>query len=175
LKFIDNIATMKSYPVLDVPCGFGRHSLLLAEKGCQVVSIDINEKMLDYISREGSRRELAGSMTTRRLDLDSDAWDFKKESIGAIINVHYYCDYLLDNFIACLVPGGFLYIETPGGQGGNYAQLPIKNAVRAKLHAFFRIFIYEEKPVGPLDSARVTLKVFAQKIRQRERSDINCA
>jgi len=162
LRFIDDIATIKPYPILDAPCGFGRHSLLFAEKGCKVISVDINQKALDYVYGQRSTHE-SDNLIIRNLDLEQDRWDFESGSVGAVINVHYYSDKLLDHFMDCLTPGGFLYIETPGGQGRNYIQLPVGGTVRTKLLPFFNILYYEEKAVGPPGSARVSLRVFAQK------------
>ena len=165
LKFVENILSVKDRPVLDVPCGFGRHSFLFATLGCEVICVDIDEKALDYIYEFQKGSNFAKALTILKEDLGNDRWRFEKESIGAVVNVHYYKESLLDLFISSLVLGGFLYLETPGGHGGNYVDLPGKDFVRSKLAPYFNFLFYQENKTGPAGLGHVAVKVFAQKIK----------
>jgi SAM-dependent methyltransferase len=163
LKFIGYYSKIKDYPILDAPCGFARHSFLLSSLGYKVICVDISQKVLDYISEYQKTHIFEKSLVTIKADLEKE-WPFENESLGAILNVHYYGYNLLDKFRGSLVQGGFLYLETPGGQGGNYVDLPLKSIVRTKLERYFKILYYKERSAGPVGSDRVTLKVFAQKL-----------
>jgi His-Xaa-Ser system radical SAM maturase HxsC len=164
LKYISHILKMKDSPVLDVPCGFGRHSFLLASLGFEVICADIDQKALDYISEYQKKSDFARALTILKTDLKKDKWRFEKKSIGTIINVHYYQYNLLDKFIVSLMSGGFLYLETPSGHGGNYIDLPTENSIQFKLEPYFKILYYKERKTGPSELNRVTVKVFAQRL-----------
>lgn len=43
----------KEQTVLDIPCGFGRHSILLAKKGCHVLGIDANKYFIQEAKKRG--------------------------------------------------------------------------------------------------------------------------
>lgn len=163
-KFAERIASIKRYPMLDVPCGYGRHSFLLGRLGCNVISVDIDRDALNYILVCQKKYHLKKKqLTTLYLDLTKDSWPFSDNSIGAIVNVHYYQSNLLDDFKKTIVPGGYLYFETPGNYGNNFIDLPPKGFIRAKIEPFFQILYYKEKPAGPNNSGRMTIKLFAQK------------
>jgi SAM-dependent methyltransferase len=164
LKFAERISSVQSFPVLDVPCGYGRHSFFLASIGCNVICIDINRDALNFVSacqkKHGFQKE---QLLTQECDLIRDPWAFQKNTVGAIINVHYYQESLLENFIYSIVPGGYLYLETPGNHGQNFIDLPKRGIVRQILEPYFEILYYKEKSAGPSDSNSVTVKVLAQK------------
>lgn len=164
MKFVNYILRIKGYPILDAPCGFGRHSFLLASLGCEVICVDINQDALDYISEWQKKFKFAKALTTIKIDLEKDKWCLEKESVGAIVNIHYYKLDLIDKFTTSLMSGGFLYLETPSSHGGNYIDLPTKNSIRIKLGPHFKILFYRENKTGPTALNRVTVRVFAQRI-----------
>ena len=165
LKFVDIIAIIREYPILDIPCGFGRHAFLLSSLGCRIVCVDIDEKALQYIDNyKKTSNTTKGKLETLSVDLEKDSWRFNKESIGAIINIHCYRPKLFDKFVTSIVSGGYLYFETPGGHGKNYIDLPEKGSVKAKLLPYFNLIFYQESSVGPENLNRVTVKLFAQKL-----------
>ncbi|MBP3367622.1 MAG: class I SAM-dependent methyltransferase [Treponema sp.] len=47
--------------VLDLACGFGRHSLALAERGCRTVGVDITKEYVDYAQSQARSRNLDAS------------------------------------------------------------------------------------------------------------------
>jgi len=164
LKFAERIASIKNYPILDVPCGYGRHSVLLAKLGCKIICVDINSNALNFVLACGEKYGFKeDQLTTFETDLINDPWAFCQNSVGAIVNVHYYQYVLLDNFINSIISGGYLYLETPGNYRGNFADLPTKGLISAKLSKFFEILYYKEQFAGPSNSNLVTVKLFAQK------------
>lgn len=101
--------------LLDVPCGFGRHAIPLAEAGYRVVGVDRSESLLAEADRRGSGR--------RRPELvkaDYRALPFADESFDAALNLFTSLGYLGDagdtNVLAeiqrVLRPGARLVIET---------------------------------------------------------------
>lgn len=54
--------------VLDVPCGWGRHSLELAQRGCSVVGVDLCDSYLKQARRAATARGL-GNVTFKKGDM----------------------------------------------------------------------------------------------------------
>lgn len=165
LKFINEITSLKNYPILDIPCGYGRNSFVLGYLACEVICLDIDIKVLNHV------HELWGTygfdldkLYIYNFDLNSNKWPFLEKSISSIINIHYFRENLIDRFINSIIPNGYLYLETPGNQGGNYLELPNENYILSKLKPFFNIIYYKEKHAGPSDSNTVTVRVFAKRL-----------
>jgi SAM-dependent methyltransferase len=58
--------------VLDVPCGDGRLSLALAERGCAMTGVDISAEFLEAAEKSASERELP--IALRRSDMRDLPW-----------------------------------------------------------------------------------------------------
>jgi hypothetical protein len=58
--------------------------------------------------------------------------------------------------------GGHLFIETFGGQGQNYLELPKADEIRQALRGY-KLLFYNERSVGPISQNSVVVKVLAQK------------
>ncbi len=166
-NFAEEIAVNSGGIIIDVACGYGRNAAYLASFGVPVICIDFNNDALEYIqssanlSSEYSKD--CGLLTTLRLDLISDPWPFDNESVGAIINIHFFHSNLIDSFVRSLRIGGYLLIETIDGHGGNYLHLPRQGFIKRKLNNRFDIKYFKEKKVGPLQSDASTVKLLAIK------------
>lgn len=55
---LEKTALLPGARVLDVPCGFGRHTLALAERGYEVTAVDISETYIRPLSAEVAARNL---------------------------------------------------------------------------------------------------------------------
>lgn len=164
LKFLDPISLIKECPILDVPCGYGRHTLLLAALGCDVIGLDIDSAALDVIQKISAGNLFRGiKLTTIQADLMHDQWSFNNGTLGAVINIHYYQENLIPYFIDSLRPKGYLYLETPDNHGENYRQLPAKNVVSSMIINTCDMIYYKERHAGPPDSDSVSVRLFAQK------------
>ena len=142
------------------------NSICLASYGASVLCVDNNKEALEHIDSlaiEIQSHSPKARLSTLNLDLINAIWPFEKESLGAIINVHFFLPNLLDCFLYSLEIGGYLCIETIDGHGGNYLQLPQYGFVKAKLADMFEIIYYAEKKVGPPESDAATLKIIARK------------
>ena len=66
--------------VLDIPCGYGRHSNALAKKGFQVTGTDINKKFLDHAKVSASTAEFI------LINMKDIAYD---DAFDAVINMFF--------------------------------------------------------------------------------------
>lgn len=91
--------------MLDLACGSGRHSRLLAEKNYPVLAVDRNSLAL---------AGLAGlpGVETRILELEGDSWPLAGETFAGIVVTNYLWRPRFANLLALLAPGGVLIYET---------------------------------------------------------------
>jgi len=100
--------------LLDVPCGYGRHSLALAEAGYRVVGVDRSQTLLD---EAGTRAD--GSRRPKFVRADYRELPFADASFDAALNLFTSLGYLGDEqdtrvlreIGRVLRPGGRLVIE----------------------------------------------------------------
>ena len=101
--------------VLDVACGFGRHSIELARRGFEVVGVDLSPAML-----ADARRRSKGMARLRFVREDMRRLRFREE-FDAVINLFTSFGYFthrgnlaaLRRMAQALRPGGRLVIDTP--------------------------------------------------------------
>ena len=55
---IDKLALNGTERILDLACGFGRHSLEFARRGYEVVGVDITPEYIEYASRQAKEEHL---------------------------------------------------------------------------------------------------------------------
>ena len=162
-------------PILDAPSGYGRNARLMAALGFRVVCLDIAVERLRatvdprYSLWVPSSCRLPwaaarGRLEPTHVDLLKDTLPFKDHSFAGVINVHFTKPELLGEFSRVLLPGGFLFVETAGGQGRNYRELPPPGAMKRLLPSTFTLEWYREQRVGPTSANAVTVKLFAVKV-----------
>lgn len=91
---------VESGPVLDVACGAGRHALLFAERGLQVLAVDREEQRLPGVRFVKADLE------------DASPWPFPGSRFGAIVVTNYLHRPLFPVLLESLAPGGVLIYET---------------------------------------------------------------
>lgn len=91
--------------VLDLACGAGRHTRLLAALGCRVEAVDRDEVLLAGL------RGLA-NVITRRVDLEGGAWPYFGRHFDGIVVTNYLWRPLMPSLMASLGEGGVLIYET---------------------------------------------------------------
>ncbi len=103
-------------PVLDLACGHGRHSHLLANAGFQVLAVDRDALALQNAAGEG--------IETLQLDLEADdfVWPFAAASFGAIVVCNYLHRPLLPYLADSLAVGGVLLYETFAKGNGQFGK-----------------------------------------------------
>jgi SAM-dependent methyltransferase len=93
--------------VLDLACGNGRHSRLLAARGYSVLAVDRDVDALANITEPG--------ITTRQIDLESGkvgSWPFEPHRFAGIVVTNYLHRPLFARMLASLAPNGILIYET---------------------------------------------------------------
>jgi SAM-dependent methyltransferase len=101
--------------VLDVPCGFGRHSVPLGQAGYRVVGADRSQALLDE-----ARRRAAGARWPKLVQADYRELPFADGSFDTALNLFSSLGYLGDSederalaeIGRVLRPGGRLVVET---------------------------------------------------------------
>ena len=91
--------------VVDVACGAGRHSRLLAARGCTVTAVD----------RDGSvERALASVPNVEfiQADLEADGWPLPGRQFDVIVVTNYLHRPLFAALKSALAPAGLLVYET---------------------------------------------------------------
>lgn len=91
--------------VLDLACGSGRHSRLLASLGHAVLAVDRDRAVLEQTAGQG--------ITTLQIDLECGAeWPFGMSRFAGIVVTNYLHRPLFPYIFRSLVPGGVLIYET---------------------------------------------------------------
>jgi len=96
--------------VLDVACGGGRHSLLLAAAGYTVRALDADASRIERLASLASRLDLP--LRAEVMDLEVDGVDLGRDLFDLILVVHYLHRPLFPAILAALKPGGLLVYET---------------------------------------------------------------
>jgi SAM-dependent methyltransferase len=138
MNFADELTQKSKWPALDAGCGFGRNAVALALRGLSVVCVDHDAERLRKLGRiapdciNALKRPgfAVGQLHPICVRLDSLRWPFPENCFSAIICVHFIKIELFDLFRSSLVSGGHLFIETFGGHGRNYLDLPKAGQLR---------------------------------------------
>jgi SAM-dependent methyltransferase len=91
--------------VLDLACGSGRHSRLLAAGGWPVLAVDRDASALAAL------RGVTG-IKTACLDLEGASWLLAGQQFAGIVVTNYLWRPRLPDLLALLTPGGVLIYET---------------------------------------------------------------
>jgi SAM-dependent methyltransferase len=161
LRFADEISLGKG-PVLDAPSGSGRNAFALAARGCTVLAVDNDRSRLIEIEQIKASCP-AGQIFTVCADLEPDLWPFMSASFSAIVCIHFPVTNLVPCFISSLQRNGYIYIETFGGHGENFRQLPKAGQLKGLLSTHVQFKYYKERKAGPIAFDAVSVILFAQK------------
>jgi SAM-dependent methyltransferase len=171
VRFADQIASVGKSPVLDAACGYGRNAIALAARGCTVVAVDNDQRRLVALEKVKTsciaERACPGIGIGRIFavcaDLNPESWPFAPSSFKAIICIHFPMVNLVPCFISSLQAGGYIYIETFGGHGENFRELPKAGQLKKLFSRHVEYIYYKERKVGPMAFDSVSVILFAQK------------
>jgi SAM-dependent methyltransferase len=96
--------------VLDVACGQGRHAILFASAGFEVLGVDHDDSKVAALHTAAQRAGIA--LRTEVLDLEQERVDLGNEAYDVIVVVHYLHRPLFPRILDALRPGGILLYET---------------------------------------------------------------
>jgi SAM-dependent methyltransferase len=133
----------------------------LADCGYNVVAVDKDVSRLGSLENSKIDSLRPSSIHSICADL-TNRLPFNHLTFTAIVCVHYPVQTALAEFHRTLQSGGVLYIETFGGQGGNYLQLPKTGEVREFLKGY-EFHVYQERSVGPTAYGAGALTLLARK------------
>jgi SAM-dependent methyltransferase len=171
ISFAAEMQTNLELPLLDVGCGYGRNAVALAARGSSVVCVDKELERLHtlvrlspkYIEDQNQSKHEVGHLYPLLADLDPSRWPFRKNCFAGIICVHFLDVSFFNVFYYSLVTRGCLFIETFGGQGGNYLDLPKAGYLHDLLIENFDFHFYQERKVGPVGHDSVAVRLLARK------------
>jgi SAM-dependent methyltransferase len=93
---------------LDIAAGTGRNALYLAERGCEVVAVDISSVALDMARLQAKQKHL--DVDWRQLDLEQTG--FPAGDYDLILTINYLQRSLFSPIKAALRIGGLIVFET---------------------------------------------------------------
>lgn len=161
MRWADNFA--RERPVLDAGCGTGRNAIALAGRGFRIVCADKDRERLGRIESFAPDDLRGGSLMPVCTDLTAGRWPFGAGCFSAVVCVHFLDLALLPRIRASLCGRSHLYIETIGGQGENYRDLPPAGTLRSLLEPDFSFMFYEERRAGPERYGKRAVKLLARK------------
>lgn len=95
-------------------------------------------------------------------NLNSGKLPFSNDSVGGIIDVHYYNPLLIREMIRVLDVGGFFCFESISARGKNIFELPDYNFIKGEMNNF-EIISYFERKIVPEEFCKSVIKIFAVK------------
>ncbi|WP_409079585.1 class I SAM-dependent methyltransferase [Rhizobium sp. NLR12b] len=163
-RCLKRIPTISALDVLDLPSGFGRHSLYLADKGNRVVAGDIDQQRLDQcLASWQMRAALSGNLTTIQVDVERSL-PFSAQSFDLVLVVDFVSPNILEGVCPLIRPGGYLVYETFSARGRNWQELPAAGTSANRIVGLKLLEISERAARGAT-GAEVTVKLFAQRPR----------
>lgn len=141
---------------LDIPCGSGRHVVLLSTFCTEVVAADMDVAVL-----QSPANTQFGAL---RVQLDADKkLPFQRAIFDVVVVVHPQSLTLLAAVPMTLRCGGHLILETFGAQGENWRSLPRPGEIKRRLSVDFDLIAYLERKVHVDPSAVIVKGVFRKK------------
>ncbi len=150
--------------ILDISCGFGRHSRWLAANGALVVGLDVSE------NRISQAFTLSGGHAAQIMWVVADAkrsLPLLDSSFDVVVIVHYFADNVIEMARRALKPEGYLIFETYDARGENWRQLPRMGTIPTALTNGFEIVYIHERAVGP-NSSRAVVRALARALPLRK-------
>jgi SAM-dependent methyltransferase len=134
---------------LDIPCGNGRNTFLLALHAERVTAIDIGQKYLDSLC-EAQIEYQQQNIETIQLDvLNQPLNDLEK--YGLVCNIHFYHESLIRQLLTTMRKDALLLLETPACHGENFRMLPNEFELNELLKGY-HVLRYEFKTCKHTDN-----------------------
>ena len=145
--------------VLDIPCGFGRHSVWLSEAGYSVISADIDtDRILSFTTI--SELATPGACSGRVVDANMPLV-FVDAPFDIVLIVDFVNLLLLRHVSSWMKSGSLLIYETFANHGENWRSLLPTNLTRSVLEPYFEFVHYESRRCGPIEAEVETIRFVA--------------
>jgi SAM-dependent methyltransferase len=96
--------------VLDLACGRGRHTRVMAQRGWDVLALDRDGPALAALASEAAG--WAGTVTTRCVDVEAGETVLERRAFGAVLVFNYLHRPLMPAIVDGVERGGVLVYET---------------------------------------------------------------
>lgn len=122
LKILSEFAVPRNGFVLDLCCGIGRHSVILAEKGYRIIGVDISPEFISHANELAIEKKVSDNVEFRVGDMRriKEILQDYKGKINAIINLFTSMGYydektnidIFKQLLLLATPNGILVIDT---------------------------------------------------------------
>lgn len=168
-RFLKEIFEADSWPLpkgraLDIATGKGRNAIFLAERGFQVVGIDISPVALETARRISREKSLAIDWQ----EADLERFDLPQGDYDLVLNLNYLQRSLVPQIKKTLKPGGWVIFETyltdqsKIGHVTNPAYLLLHNEL-LDFFRDFRVLYYREGKFPQSSGSEFRAGLLAQK------------
>lgn len=151
------------FPVLDIGCGFGRQSILLAKKGFSVTGTDTSESFLNIAKSLFLKHEFTAEFLNT--DFIQDEFTQKYKQLLLLDVLEHINPFRRTEFINTLnstaAEGAILIISLPQVKKRLSSQL--NNRIRKKITQHFSYFLNSEEHPYPIPEKNELLKLTQQK------------
>lgn len=132
---------------IDVGCGFGRHSVYLAQNNYSVTGIDIENRCIErFESYFASRPNLRARGYHMDAYCSPHAWN-------GLFDLCVVVDFVRADIVPVALrlirPGGYVIYQSVGNRGGNWTQLPRRGEMLSTIASAASVVSYEECQAGP--------------------------
>jgi SAM-dependent methyltransferase len=147
-----------------MPCGYGRHSILAASFGYEVRAVDLDAKKIAFLNDLVLARPTACHKIKAAID-DALSPRSLNETFDVAIVVDFPVLRSVSDISHLVSIGGHIIFETVANRGRNWIQLPRASEVFRSIKPDWEVITYREARAGPSIHERVTVKMFARRIR----------
>jgi len=131
---------------LDLACGLGGNSILLAQQGLHVDAWDIADVPIAALRNEADRRQLSLHAEVRDVTADPPA----PETFDVIVVSYFLQRDIIPALIAALTPGGLIYYQTftrqrVSGRGPQRAEFRLADQELLRLFSGLQVLFYREE------------------------------
>lgn len=159
-QILKKVKLPKNGKILDLACGAGRHSVLLAKKKFKVIGLDFSRTYLS-VARKYAREE-GVSVEFIRGDMKKLNPHFESDEFDMIISLWNSFGYfkkrrddtkMLKEIYRVLKPGGFFVLNTLSGEG---VKMALKQPLRAKHEPIKNVFWVEKTKFDKRQRKRIS-------------------
>ena len=146
--------------VMDAPCGFGRHSKLMADLGHEVTSVDIDASRIETFKEYSGFDKKKFRGFTHDLDKLDERW---VNYFDILLVVDFWSESFTSLMHSYLKVGGYLILQTMSDRGGNWMELPKPRQTLQILEKHFQFIDAKITAAGPTKMESETSKVVAMR------------